>query len=291
MLENIELVAENMPWVFTAFAFIFGACIGSFLNVCIYRIPNGESIVRPPSHCKCGAKIKWFDNIPILSWFLLRGRARCCGRKFSFRYAFVEILTAYVFALVWAKFSPLAALVFMFFCALLIVASFIDIDCMELPDAITVGGCVAGCVLSFLVPQIHVKDMSADLPFLFYAVKSFMVSAIGAFVGAGLLYWIRLIAEVVFGREAMGEGDVVLIGCIGAFCGWQGALFAIFGGSLLGSAIMLPAVLFSKAFARGENLSRMIPFGPWLSLGAAIYLLFAGEYVDLYFEGIREIFF
>ena len=289
MLKNIELAAENMPWLFTAFAFVFGACVGSFLNVCIYRIPNGESVVRPPSRCKCGAKIKWHDNIPILSWFLLRGKARCCGRRFSFRYAFVEILTAVIFALVWAKFPPLASLVFMLFCAILIAASFIDIDCMELPDFLTVGGCVAGAALSFFVPQVHISDFSAGNPFLFYAIKSLMVSAIGAC--AGLLYWIRLMAEVVFRREAMGEGDVVLVGCIGAFCGWQGALFAIFGGSLLGSVVMLPVVLFSKAFSREEKFARMIPFGPWLSLGAIIYVLFAGEYVDLYFEGIREIFF
>ena len=290
MMENIKIVAENMPWLFAVFAFIFGACAGSFLNVCIYRIPKGESVVSPPSHCKCGAKIKWRDNIPLLSWFLLRGRARCCGGKFSFRYVVVEFLTAAVFAMLWCKFDPPASVVFMAFCSILIVASFIDIDTMELPDILTVGGCVLGCVLSFLVPQIHLKEIPADAPFLYCAVKSLIVSIIGACVGAGLLYWIRIVAECVFGREAMGEGDVVLVGCIGAFCGWQGALFAIFGGSLLGSVIMIPMLVLSKKSEDGGG-SNMIPFGPWLGLGAAVYLLFACGYVDAYFEGVRELFF
>ncbi len=290
MLENIELAASNMPWLFSAFFFVFGACVGSFLNVCIYRIPEGKSIISPPSHCKCGAKIKWYDNIPILSWFILKGRARCCYEPFSFRYPFVETLCAVVFACIWNFFPMAQAFAYMFFFALMVVVSFIDIDCMELPDLLTVGGCVAGVVVSFLVPQIHVKDAMEGAPFLFYAIKSALISVIGIAVSTGFLYWFRLLAEYVFKREAMGEGDVVLIGCIGAFCGWQGAIFAIFGGSLIGSLIMIPIIIWFRIFVRRKKIMETIPYGPWLAIGAAVYL-FVQKYVDFYFEGIKAIFF
>ena len=127
-------------------------------------------------------------------------------------------------------------------------------------------------------------------PFLFYAIKSALISVIGIAVSTGFLYWFRLLAEYVFKREAMGEGDVVLIGCIGAFCGWQGAIFAIFGGSLIGSLIMIPIIIWFRIFVRRKKIMETIPYGPWLAIGAAVYL-FVQKYVDFYFEGIKAIFF
>lgn len=246
---NISQINAAFPEIFSVFFFLAGACIGSFLNVCIYRIPAGKSIINPPSHCACGAPIKFYQNIPILTWFFLRGKAACCGRRISFRYPLVETLTAFVFLGMWLLLPLDKALVGMAFASLMIFCSFVDIDTMTLPDAATVGGAVAGVLISIALPNIqNIPD--GRLPFFGMMMASGLSSVIGAAVGAGVVYWLRLLGEIVFRREAMGEGDVILIGCIGAFCGWQGALFAIFGGSVMGAVIMLPVVLISSLFAK-----------------------------------------
>ena len=288
--------AKEFPLIMQCAFFAFGACIGSFLNVCILRIPRGESVATPPSHCKCGAKIKWFDNIPIISWFVLRGRARCCGGAVSFRYPLVEALTACLFLAVWNAFSPAAAFANMAFVSLMIFCAFVDIDTMTLPDAATVGGTCFAVILSAARPELHCDISSADAnaPKLLLHIKSLGISVAGAAVSAGVIYWIRLLAEVVFRREAMGEGDVILLGCIGAFCGWQGGIFALFGGSLIGCAAVLPIAAFRAAFGKkgGANAGGgglEIPFGPWLALGAVAYI-FCAKYVDAYFESLAKIF-
>lgn len=287
MFENIATACGQAPWIFGAFFFCMGACVGSFLNVCIYRIPRGKSIVSPPSSCACGRRIAWYDNIPILSWFVLRGKARCCGRRFSFRYALVEIMTALIYLYLWQSFPWKAALALMFFVSLLIVASFIDIDTMELPDVLTVGGILAGVVISAAAPQIHSGAYVQGEP-LASSIRSLILSCGGAAFGAGVLYLTRLLAECVFGREAMGEGDVVLTACIGAFCGWQGAVFAIFGGSVIGALVLLPIMAFFKIFGGKKRFETEVPFGPWLSLGAAAYAMFLSPYVDRYFSAVAE---
>ena len=305
-----ELNAE-FPLIFCCFFFAFGACVGSFLNVCVFRIAAGESIVRPPSHCACGAPIKFYNNIPILSWFFLRGRAACCGRPISFRYPLVEILAASAFLGMWLMLPPERALVGMFFASLMIFCAFFDMDTMTLPDFATAGGAIAGFALSVFLPGVQGAD-NAEIPRLAQSVCSGILSASGAIVGAGLVYWLRLLGSALFGREAMGEGDVILAGCIGAFCGWQGAIFCVFGGSVLGAVVMLPAALFSAAFLRGkksggapESRARAeggeagevpesggiaVPFGPWLALGGTLYYMFFSEAVDAYFAGFWELF-
>ena len=289
MMNDILEANREFPWIFEIFMFLFGACMGSFMNVCIYRIPSGKSIVRPGSRCKCGAPIKWYDNIPILSWFILRGKARCCGQKFSFRYPFNELLCACLYLYLWLSYSPALALALMFFLSLMIVVSFIDFDTMELSDVLTVGGFLAGVLVSAFVPELHLGDSCAGRPFVANSLVSISLSLLGAFVGSGILFWFRLLAEYLFKREAMGEGDVVLIGCIGAFCGWQGAIFAIFGGSVLGSVLMVPILIFNRLCSKRGG-SCEIPFGPWLALGAAVYVLFLKAEVDSYFASIIELF-
>ncbi len=281
---------NEFPIIMQIFAFCMGACIGSFLNVCIYRIPKGESIVKPPSHCKCGKLINFYDNIPILSWFILRGKARCCKGKISFRYPLVEALTAVLFLLLWINFPPQIALAYMAFVCLMIFCTFVDIDTMTLPDVATVGGTFLGIVLSSAIPSIHVNSTENTLPFLTH-VEGFGISLFGAIVAAGIVYWIRLLAECIFKREAMGEGDVILLGCIGAFCGWQGAVFAFFGGSVLGCFIVVPIVLVKQLFgSKKEDSSNLeIPFGPWLALGAVVYI-FIADYVDAYFANFAQLF-
>lgn len=288
-MNDILEANREFPWIFEIFIFLFGACMGSFMNVCIYRIPQGKSIIRPGSRCQCGAPIKWYDNIPILSWFILRGKARCCGQKFSFRYPFNELLCACLYLYLWLSHAPALALALMFFLSLMLVVSFIDFDTLELSDALTVGGFLAGLVISALVPELHLSEAYAYRPFLANSIESLALALAGAFVGTGILFWFRLLAEYLFKREAMGEGDVVLIGCIGAFCGWQGAVFSIFGGSVLGSVLMIPIVIFNKCRSKPEGGCE-IPFGPWLALGAAIYVLFLKADVDLYFASIAGMF-
>ncbi len=315
-MSSLAEINQAFPYFFPTVVFLFGACVGSFLNVCIYRIPAGKSIVSPPSHCACGKPIAWYDNIPILGWFLLRGRARCCGRRISFRYPLVEILTAAVFCRMFVAHEPAVAFAGMLFAALMIFCAFVDIDTMTLPDFATVGGTAAGVALSVLIPQLHSAEIEGA-PFLASAVASATSAVCGIAVGSGLLYWVRLGGEVVFRREAMGEGDVILIGAIGAFCGWQGALFAIFAGSLIGAIVMLPLcaikILFSKKSeprksGKGKKRSGnkegegdedggeefapdAIPYGPWLALGGLLYYMFFSDWVCAYFDAVGALLF
>jgi leader peptidase (prepilin peptidase)/N-methyltransferase len=274
------------PWFFPIAAFLLGACVGSFLNVVIYRLPKEESIVAPGSHCGCGQPIKWHDNIPIVSWLLLRGRARCCGRAFSFRYPFVELLTGLVFVACWLHFPPAVALCGWIFVSCLIAATFIDLDHMIIPDVFTIGLGVIGVVLSAVVPALH--GMQGDL-FVLDSVRSAVVSIQGMLIGSGLVLWIALIAEVLLRKEAMGFGDVKFVGAIGAFCGWQGAVFTVFGGAVVGTIWFAIAFLWEKTTGRrsaaappsetpdGEpaplSFGVHVPFGPMLAIAGALYFL------------------
>ena len=314
-------IQQTMPWYFPTVAFIFGACIGSFLNVCIYRIPAGKSVIRPRSHCACGAPIAWYDNIPILSWFILRGKARCCGRPFSFRYPAVETLVGLLFLFSWlcAPTVPVA-LSWMLLSSILVCATFIDIDTMTIPDRFSVGGMVIGLVISVLVPALHPHSVGA--------FGSLVDSILGAFVGTALVYWIMVVAEIILRRPAMGEGDVKLMGAIGAFCGWQGAVFALFGGAMIGTAAIVAWSITQLIFGKGlhseipkealYNIGKpgdgkavapedtpketanddesdvpdgAVPFGPSLAAGAIVYLFLARHIVAEYFDQINWMFF
>ena len=246
MAAYAELSAA-FPWFFPLVACVFGACIGSFLNVVIYRVPAGKSIVTPGSHCGCGAPIAWHDNIPVLSWFLLRGKARCCGRPYAFRYAFVELLTALLFLACWLLFPPAKAVCGMIFLSLLIGATFIDLDHMIIPDAFTIGGAMIGLTLSLLVPALH--GQAGDL-WIVDSLRAVTASVQGMLIGSGLVLWIALVAEAVLKKEAMGFGDVKFVGAIGAFCGWQGAVFAMFGGAIVGTLWFAVALLWQKLSGR-----------------------------------------
>jgi len=280
----MECVKGFEDLIYKIFVFCVGACVGSFLNVCILRLPKGKSIIKPASMCSCGQTIKWYDNIPILSWFILRGKSRCCKTKFSFRYAFIEILCACLFLSAWIMLERTEAIIAMFFVSLMILVSFIDIDTLELPDWLTVGGAFAGLILSTIFPQLH-NAIIEDYTFALSAFRGLLFSVIGLTIGVGVLYFLRLCAEIVFRKEAMGEGDVVLMACIGAFCGWQGALFSIFIGSLIGAIIMVP--LYPILKKKGEDL--MIPYGPWLAAGAVVFMIFCREITEEYFSTILYI--
>ena len=293
------------PWFFQLAAFLVGACVGSFLNVVIYRVPKEESIVTPGSHCACGQPIKWCDNIPILSWLLLRGRARCCGRKFSFRYPFVELLTAAVFVICWLQFStqPAVAVCGWIFLSCLIAATFIDLDHFIIPDAFTLGLGVVGVLLSVAVPALHGQ---ASGFFLVDSLRAGTASMLGLLVGSGLVLWILLLAEVILKKEAMGFGDVKFVGAIGAFCGWQGAIFAIFGGALVGTVWFALAWVWQKITGRSSPIAppsetpegeptalafgAQVPFGPMLAVAGALYFLCFRGWVGAWFAEVGMLF-
>lgn len=302
MHQTLSDVATLLPWFFPTVAAVFGACIGSFLNVVIYRLPKHESIVTPGSHCACGAPIAWYDNIPVLSWFLLRGRARCCGRAYSFRYAFIELLTAALFLASALLFPPAKAVCGMIFIGLLIPATFIDLDHLEIPDVFSLGGGVIGVALSFAVPALH--DQHGGF-FVIDSFRSGVIGLTGLLVGSGLVLWIALLAEVVLKKEAMGFGDVKFIGAIGAFTGWQGAVFAIFGGAVIGTVWIALALIWQKLTGRAAavapraetpegapapiGLGVHIPFGPMLALGGLLHFLFFHPLVADYFAQLQTL--
>ncbi|MBN2069748.1 MAG: prepilin peptidase [Opitutales bacterium] len=320
MLQSYTLVNELYPWFYPVLVFCFGACVGSFLNVCIYRIPLEQSVVKPRSHCmKCGKPIAWYDNIPILTWFILRGKARCCGAPFSVRYAMVELFTGLLFLSVWLTYAPLPALALMVFLSFMVAGSFIDLDHMIIPDRFTVGGFVVGVALSALVPALHGYVSPLD-PYFTRFFQGGITAVLGGFIGSALVLWIMLLAEIILRKEAMGAGDVKLMGAIGAFCGWKGAVFALFGGSFAGVFIILPLVLLLRrkkpapvadksaeasvgvaeaaedasgdAVPADEDYDPThIPFGPSLALGAFLYLVFFRDTVDLYFDTFKLLFF
>ena len=302
-MEYFNEITRLAPWFFPLMAVLLGACIGSFLNVCIYRIPQGESVISPGSHCGCGQPIAWYDNIPVLSWLILRGRARCCGRPFSFRYPAIEFLTAALFLACWLLFPPGKAGAGAVLCSIVICAYFIDHDHMIIPDVFTIGGAAAGFFISLAVPSLH--GQTHDL-FVVASVRSGLTAVLGVFVGSSLVLWIALFAEAILKKEAMGFGDVKYLGALGAFVGWKGAVFGLFGGAVLGCAWFILSYLWKKITGRtapvalraetpeGQpaelGLGVHVPFGPMLGLATLIYFFGLHRWVDAYFDSLTVLF-
>ena len=281
---------SSVPGLLPATAFVVGACIGSFLNVVISRLPAGESVVRPRSHCACGQPIPWHDNLPLVSWLILRGRARCCGREIPFRYLLVEWLAAGLFLACWLLFPAPRAVCGWIFLSGLVGAAFIDIDHLVIPDVLSLGLGIVGVSLSFLIPSLHGQQ---DGPFLLQSLHSGADSIEGLLVGSGLVFWVAMLGDAALRQESMGFGDVKFVGAIGAFCGWHGAVFAVFGGALLGTAWLVVAVA-ARAVARRERESirfrSQVPFGPMLAAAGAIYFLVLHGPIDAWFAEVSVLF-
>jgi len=247
-------------------ALALGAATGSFLNVAIYRMPRGESVVAPRSHCTtCERVIPWYDNLPVLSWLLLRGRCRGCGQSFSIRYPIVEALTAILLLGLSLQFGWTLGLAFAFYfaCSLLVV-TYIDLDHQIIPDRITLPGIAVGLVLALVAP--------AEMRWP--AVQSW---AIGTLVGGGILWVVAWGYELATGREGMGGGDIKLLAMIGAFLGWQGVLLSLMLASFIGSIVGVGWMV-----ARGADSKLAIPFGPFLSLGALVALFWGDSIIHWY---------
>ena len=226
--EFVSLPGWN--WYFSAMVFFFGACWGSFLNVCIWRIPREESVVHPPSHCPgCETRIAWFDNIPVVSWLVLGAKCRSCKTRISPRYISVEIITGLLFLLVWFRYGvdPRTPVYWLVLFGLLL-GTFVDLDHMWIPDRVTWGGIILGLLISPLVPGLHGVES---------AWPSLMRSATGAVVGFGLLWTVSAVGKLIFKQDAMGFGDVKLAGTFGAFLGWKLGLLSIFFAALFGSIL------------------------------------------------------
>lgn len=281
--------------VFESVAALFGGCVGSFLNVVIYRLQKDDPQARSVggrSHCPhCGALIRWFDNIPVVSWLLLRARGRCCRRPIAVRYPLVELLTAGLFALLAyaSPFSPALAaawerghaidpsaavglLLQATFLALLVALSFIDFDTQLLPDALTKPGMALGA-LGGLWPGV--AGAISDDPAVPQAMRTLLASVAGMVVGGGVTWLIRAVGTRVFGREAMGFGDVKLMAMVGAFLGWQSSLLTMFLGCVFG------AIVGGAGAALGRGT--VIPFGPYLALGAVTSLFLRPQILTFVF--------
>jgi leader peptidase (prepilin peptidase)/N-methyltransferase len=251
--------------------FIFGAIVGSFLNVCVVRIPHGTSIVHPPSHCpECKNAIRFYDNIPLISYLILLGRCRDCGARISPRYVFVELLMALLAVALYYEFAlSLAFFVGLIFVAALVVISFIDLEVRIVPDVISLPGIVVGLLFS-LVARYLIHDP-------FELVPSPLSAFLGVLIGGGFLLALAWAYEAFTGVEGMGGGDIKLLAMIGGFLGWPSIPVTLFLASLGGSVIGLTAML-----VKGVGRRYALPFAPFLCLGALLYLFFGRAIIDFY---------
>ena len=245
--------------------FVLGLIVGSFSNVCIYRIPRNESVIYPASHCpKCRTKIKPLDNIPLLSYILLKGRCRNCGSKISIQYPVVEFLTGLIYLIIYLIYGlSIQSLVYIILLSALIIIAFIDLQEQIIPDVISLPGIVVGLILSFIVPYM-----------------SFINSVLGTLVGGGIILISARVGSIIFKKEAMGGGDAKLTAMIGAFLGWRYTIISLFLGFFLGA--LTGIILIMTKIKKREDV---IPFGPFIALGSIITLL-CGEKILAWYIGI-----
>jgi len=258
-------MSSTLPLLITLF--IFGACIGSFLNVCIFRIPENRSIVFPGSFCPiCKKNIPFYCNIPILSYLFLQGKCKQCKAPISIRYPLIEFITGIFPVFLFFKFGLTLPLFFWFsFICVLIVISLIDFDHQIIPDIISIPGIFIFASSAFFIPEM-----------------SFKGSLIGVFTGGGILYTIAFLYFKLRKAQGMGGGDIKLLAMIGAATGIKGVIFTIFTGSFLGTCAGIWALIFIK----GSNRQLKIPFGPYLSSGAILYIFFGESLIQWYLHTI-----
>ncbi|NQY92198.1 MAG: prepilin peptidase [Deltaproteobacteria bacterium] len=244
------------------FAFLLGLATGSFLNVCIVRIPRELSVVRPRSHCPaCEHELSWYENLPLLSYLALLGRCRSCKQPIGLRYPAVELITALLFlALSLQGFSTAAFFVYAALASALVVITFVDIDHYIIPDVIT-------------LPTIMVSPALA----LFVHHVSFVDSLLGILVGGGLLWSVAWVYEKARGQEGMGLGDVKLLAMTGGLLGWKAALFTLAAGSVVGSVVGIGVMI-----AQRRGMGTALPFGPFLAAGALAWVFWGPKFLDWY---------
>ncbi|MFZ0612152.1 MAG: prepilin peptidase [Desulfobacterales bacterium] len=243
---------------------VFGLCVGSFLNVCIYRIPAAKSIVFPGSTCpNCQTPIRIYDNIPLLGFLWLGGRCRHCRAPISIRYPLIELLTGTLALGLFLKYgASIDALIYFAFACVLIVITFIDIDHRIIPDRIS-------------LPGIFVFFMSA----LALPSMNWLEALLGIVIGGGSLFLVALVYHLLTRKEGMGGGDIKLLAMIGALIGWKGVLFTIFVSSAVGTLTGLAIMAATR-----QNMKLAVPFGPFLSIGALVYVFVGPQLINWYFR-------
>jgi leader peptidase (prepilin peptidase)/N-methyltransferase len=283
-MTSCQAIAALNPGLYlylTGLVFWFGACMGSFLNVCIYRIPREESVISPGSHCPhCNHAIRWYDNIPLISFCVLRARCRNCQGTISPRYVIVESLIAVLFVMVWLKLNPAPFLAMTHICHFAIIpifwlavfglalGTFVDLEHMIIPDRVSLGGIVLGLGLSTLVPSLQGQPD---------AYGGFVSSLLGGSLGVGLLWAIAVLGKLAFRKDAMGMGDVKLMGAIGAFLGWPAVVFTLMASSFLGAGFGVSMILAGK-----KEMQSRIPFGPYIATAALIWMLWGPTILNAY---------
>ena len=247
-------------------AAVFGALLGSFLNVCILRLPANESLVRPRSRCpKCGAMVVWYDNIPVLSWLVLRGRCRHCGQPISIQYPIIEAMVAAMWGVAaWHYGGTIMAAQAAVLGTILLGIAITDVRHYIIPDEFSLGGLVIGLGLA----------VAAGWPVAWQAL-------LGAALGFGLLYAVAWLGAQVFKKEAMGGGDIKMMAMVGAFVGWKGVLLTIFGGALLGTIVFIPLLLTRK-----NKEAPLVPFGVFLAASALLTFMFGSQIIDWYMSAM-----
>ena len=254
-----------MDTYFIIVSFIMGITFGSFFNVCIFRIPEKKSIANPPSHCyNCNTRLKPLDLVPILSWTLLRGKCRYCGQKISSRYALVELLTGILFVLVYSVYGyNVITLYYLLLVSLLVIITFIDIDHYIIPDEVIIFGSVFAIIFNALGQGIGIKD-----------------SLLGALIcGGGMLALIYLI-ELIIKKEVMGGGDIKLFAMTGLFLGVKGGLLTILLSVYVGAIYGIVTIIYSKI--KKQEYKSMIPYGPFISVGALVVVLCGTNIINWY---------
>lgn len=252
----------NVHIYFSIVAFLFGTVVGSFLNVCIWRIPREESIVFPPSHCpNCNYKIRWYDNIPLISYIILKGKCRGCGTNISLQYPLVELLNGLITLALFLRFGSTPPFFILFlFSSALVVVTFIDMEHQIIPDEISLSGIIIGFIASFFI-QGH----------------SWLNSLLGIILGGGSLLFVAYSYQWLTKKDGMGGGDIKLLAMIGAFLGWKAIPFIIFASSLIGSVIGITIMILQK-----KNSKLAIPFGPYLAFGAILYIFYGRQLIQWY---------
>jgi len=261
---NATYISEN--GMIGGFLFVVGAIVGSFLNVCIVRMPKEQSIVFPGSHCmNCKHPIEWFHNIPIFSYIFLKGQCPYCKTGFSIRYCAIEVLTAVTFVLMFLYFGWTPVLIpYLFMVCCFIVATFVDFGHRIIPDEISVGGMFAGLIFSFFIPELHhVTGSSAH--WIVPHLVSLWESLLGVLIGGGSIYAMGVLGDFLFKKESMGGGDVKLLAMIGAFLGWKMAILTFFIAPFFGAVYGIIEKIRTKDTA--------IAYGPFLVLGALMCML------------------
>lgn len=269
--------------------FLFGLVVGSFLNVCIVRLPREQSIVSPRSQCpRCRTLIRWYDNIPLVSFLALRGKCRSCGLPISWRYPLVELLNGLLYLWAFAAFGLTGeAGVVMALCSALLVITFIDLDHQIIPDVITLPGMVIGLLAAPLFMSALEPPMAFGLgrlvPSAGTYLTGFVNSLVGLVLGAAPLFIIGWLWEKLRKVEAMGGGDVKYMGMVGSFLGWKGAFLTIMLGALTGSIVGMTLIALKQ-----HQMDRVIPFGPYLAFGTLLTLFYGADIIDWYFGFFRS---